>query len=72
MNLPAFIFASISTLESAGIQDSGSSTRSWIGMLQEGKCGWDIILKDNLPLTYDSVVLHTRVKLECWIYSIET
>lgn len=27
-NLPAVIFASISTLESAGIQDSGNSTRS--------------------------------------------
>lgn len=27
------ILASISTLESAGIQDSGSSTRSWIGIL---------------------------------------
>lgn len=32
-NLPAVILASISTLESAGIQDSGSSTLSWIGML---------------------------------------
>jgi len=32
--LPAVIFASISTLESAGIQSSGSSTRSWIGILE--------------------------------------
>ena len=32
-SLPAVIFASISTLESAGIQDSGSSTLSWIGIL---------------------------------------
>lgn len=32
--LPAVIFASISTLESAGIQDSGNSTRSWMGILQ--------------------------------------
>lgn len=33
IDLPAVIFASISTLESAGIQSSGSSTRSWIGIL---------------------------------------
>lgn len=32
-NSPAVIFASISTLESSGIQDSGSSTRSRIGIL---------------------------------------
>ena len=32
-NSPAVIFASISTRESAGINSSGSSTRSWIGML---------------------------------------
>lgn len=32
-HLPAVILASISTLESAGIQDSGSSTRSRIGIL---------------------------------------
>lgn len=32
--IPAVIFASISTLESAGIQDSGSSTRSWMGILR--------------------------------------
>ena len=31
--LPAVILASISTRESAGISSSGSSTRSWIGML---------------------------------------
>ena len=31
--LPAVIFASISTLESAGISSSGNSTRSRIGML---------------------------------------
>lgn len=30
---PAVIFASISTLESAGIHDSGSSTLSWMGIL---------------------------------------
>ncbi len=32
--LPAVIFASISTLESAGMSSSGNSTLSWIGMLQ--------------------------------------
>jgi hypothetical protein len=32
-SLPDVIFASISTLESAGINSSGSSTRSWIGIL---------------------------------------
>ena len=31
--IPAVILASISTLESAGIHSSGSSTRSWIGIL---------------------------------------
>jgi len=35
-HLPAVILASISTLESAGIQDSGSSTRSWMGILIGG------------------------------------
>lgn len=35
-NKPALILASISTLESAGIHDSGSSTRSWMGILWDG------------------------------------
>lgn len=33
--IPALILASISTLESAGIHDSGSSTRSWMGILSD-------------------------------------
>lgn len=37
-SVPAVILASISTLESAGIHDSGSSTRSWIGMLFSMVC----------------------------------
>jgi hypothetical protein len=38
--IPALILASISTLESAGIHDSGSSTRSWIGILSYGPSAW--------------------------------
>lgn len=55
------ILASISTLESAGIQDSGSSTRSWIGIL------WDAVItrpfeiwewRKFVPLADNGVVLH--------------
>jgi hypothetical protein len=52
------IFASISTLESAGIQDSGSSTRSWIGMLM-GVSFAAIIVWGTLPLTDNGIMLHT-------------
>jgi hypothetical protein len=48
-SLPAVIFASISTLESSGIQDSGSSTRSRIGML-EGISAASIQLRRVLTL----------------------
>jgi hypothetical protein len=60
-NSPAVILASISTLESAGIQDSGSSTRSWIGILRCGQqiCANLAMVPQNLPLANDRVVLHT-------------
>jgi len=54
------IFASISTLESAGIQDSGSSTRSWIGMLMGVSFAASRELwGETLPLTNYGIVLHT-------------
>lgn len=52
------IFASISTRESAGIQDSGSSTRSWIGILVEVSFAARSV-GETLPLIDNGIMLHT-------------
>lgn len=70
---PAVILASISTRESSGIQHSGSSTRSWIGMLyalfplvSHLLCPWPRwactgnheATFENSPLAHDRIVFH--------------
>lgn len=50
-HLPAVIFASISTRESAGISSSGNSTRSRMGMLRERESQWQNLTKSRFTLT---------------------
>jgi hypothetical protein len=56
-NLPAKILDAISTFESSGIQDSGSSTLSRIGILGSVNLA-PVNFTEILPLADDGIVLH--------------